>query len=306
MTRARGAGAALAITLALGWVGCGAATAPMPQTPESIVRQRSVPEAIVEAETGEEIELADFYARLRRAQVVYVGERHDRAEDHAAQYAILRELHKERGAVALGMEMFQRPFQEALDQWSAGQLDEAGLRRLTEYDARWGFDFALYRPMLEFARTWGLPVWALNAPRELTQQVAGVGVEGLGQEERAQLPELVLDEPAHRALFFSAFDADDHGDPHTLDHYYEAQVVWDETMASTVAEALNGPLAPAQLIVMAGRVHIQAGLGIPSRAARRGAEPYVTVIPLSPAELREELELPPDERAADFLWVVPE
>ncbi len=298
--------AAVVVMLVLGCAACGGATAPMPLTPESIVRQRSVPEAIVDAETGQEISLGDFYARLRRARVVYVGERHDRAEDHAAQYAILRELHKERGAVALGMEMFQRPFQDALDKWSAGQLDEASLRRLTEYDQRWGFDFALYRPMLEFARTWGLPLWALNAPRELTQRVAASGVEGLSPEERAQIPDLLLDDPAHRALFFSAFDGSDHGDPQTLDHYYEAQVVWDETMASGVAEALSGPMAPAQLLVIAGRVHIAAGLGIPSRAARRGAAPFLTVIPLSAAELSEELELPPAERAADFLWVVPE
>ena len=75
-------------------------------------------------------------------------------------------------------------------------------------------------------------------------------------------------------------------------------------MGSRVAETLARPQGPAKMIVFAGRVHVKFGLGVPERAAKRGAAPYAVVLPVTEAELKEELELPPEERAADFYWVV--
>jgi uncharacterized iron-regulated protein len=126
----------------------------------------------VDAATGKSLETEVFLAKLRAKTVVYVGERHDQPTDHGVQYAILRQLHRDEASLAIGMEMFQVPFQEPLTQWSAGLIDETVLRRETEYDKRWGFDFSMYRPILEFARNRGLEVVALNAPRELAYAVA--------------------------------------------------------------------------------------------------------------------------------------
>ncbi|MDH3727336.1 MAG: ChaN family lipoprotein, partial [Myxococcales bacterium] len=138
--------------------GCAGATRPEPRTAESIVREQEAPLKLVEAATGTEITLERLLSQMRNKRVVYVGERHDRPADHAVQYSLLRRLHADDSSLAIGMEMFQVPFQEPLDQWSAGEIDETVLRRETEYDQRWGFDFSMYRPMLEFARSRGLEV----------------------------------------------------------------------------------------------------------------------------------------------------
>jgi hypothetical protein len=58
------------------------------------------------------------------------------------------------------------------------------------------------------------------------------------------------------------------------------------------------------MVVLAGRVHVKFGLGVPERAAKRGAAPYAVVIPVTQEELEHELDRPPDERAADFYWVI--
>ena len=44
------------------------------------------------------------------------------------------------------------------------------------------------------------------------------------------------------------------------------------------------------MIVFAGRVHVKHGLGIPDRAAKRGAAPYVVVLPVTEQELKAELK----------------
>ena len=285
-------------------IGCAGATGRGAQSSEDIVRAQTQPSSLIDASTGKPVELAAFLAVIRTKKVVYVGERHDRAADHGAQYGILRQLHSEEPSLAIGMEMFQAPFQETLDRWSEGLIDESVLRRDTEYDERWGYDFSLYRPILEFARNRGLEVVALNAPREVAHAVAMSGVDQLDPELAASVPELDLDNAEHRALFDEAFDIGDHGAADMVDRYYEAQVLWDETMGARVAEALGRDGGPAKMIVFAGRVHVQRGLGIPDRAAKRGAVPYVVVLPVTESELKSELKRPAEERSADFFWSV--
>ena len=89
-----------------------------------------------------------------------------------------------------------------------------------------------------------------------------------------------------------------------MEQYYQAQVVWDETMGSRVAETLGRAGGPAKMIVFAGRVHVKRGLGVPDRAAKRGAAPYAVVLPVTEKELKAELKRPPEERSADFFWAV--
>jgi len=294
----------LATLVLMACVGCAGATRPDPQTAESIVRQRTAPLSLVDAATGKSIEPEAFLAAIRTKRVVYVGERHDRPEDHGVQYAILRQLHRDEASLAIGMEMFQIPFQEPLAKWSAGLIDETVLRKETEYDTRWGFDFSMYRPILEYARNRGLEVVALNTPRELVYAVAKDGLDSLSEEQASILPELDLANEQHRALFDSEFDEGEHAAGEAVDQYYEAQVVWDETMGSRVADTLGRRDGPAKMIVFAGRVHVERGLGIPDRGAKRGAAPYVVVMPVTKEELKAELKRPPETRSADFFWAV--
>jgi len=79
---------------------------------------------------------------------------------------------------------------------------------------------------------------------------------------------------------------------------YLAQLVWDETMGSAVAEVLGAEGAPARMVVLAGRTHVWGGLGIPRRAARRGAAPFVVVLPAARRELAELRD------RCDYAWLV--
>lgn len=145
--------------------------------------------------------------RLADRRVVFVGEAHDRYEDHLNQLAIIRGLHQRGADLAIGMEMFQQPFQEALDAYIAGEIDEDEMLRRTDYFERWRFDYRLYRPILRFAREQGIPVVALNLEREITTKVGDGGLEALSAEERARIPAVIdRDDPAYRARVKGVFD----------------------------------------------------------------------------------------------------
>lgn len=258
---------------------------------------------IYDVETGEKIERDAFYDRLARATYVVVGESHTSVEDHAVQDQIYRALiARHDGPVALGLEMVSRPYQVPLDEYAAGTIDDEELLEKLEWETRWGFSYLLYAPLWRAARASGSPIVALNARRELTKAVSQKGVDDLDLVMTNDLPELDLSDDAHRDWMRDIFAS--HGmemEEEKFERFYQAQVVWDETMAETAFDFMQTNSAAAMMIV-AGRGHTERGWGIPSRIERRIGDSDASVVTVSPmpspapslAELR-------DEKVADFV-----
>jgi uncharacterized iron-regulated protein len=263
-----------------------------------------VRERIEDLEEGREVSFARMMTDLSSVRVVYVGEEHDDPVHHSAQLEILEALHDHDPSLALGVEMVQRPFQSALDAWVAGEGDEAALLEGIEWEERWGFDFALYRPLFDACRQRHIPMVALNAEKELTRAVARNGLDALDDEERARLPELDLSVSAHRDMIREALSGHPHMTPDFFERMYAAQVVWDETMAERVASVLESPEAPQRMMVIAGSFHVRGGLGIPERAARRGATPYRIVSPVSPDDDPDQTPSSEDSPPSRYRWVL--
>ncbi len=261
---------------------------------------------IYRVEGGQRLDKADFFDALSGSRLIYIGESHDNATHHRIQAEILEGLaRRSPGRVALGMEMFQRPFQPALDAFVAGKLDEAGLLSASEYTTRWGHDFAFYRPLLELMRLQGSPVLALNAPGELTKRLSKEGLEGLDEAERAMLLESFgADNPAHRAMIQEALGSSHGGmDEATFARFYRVQVAWDAVMGATAADFLASRPDIAHVVVVAGMFHVQRGLGIAFHAQRRGAEGGVIVIPIALGDEAVFAEDVVGSGVGDFVWV---
>src|SRR5947208_2113670 len=67
--------------------------------------------------------LSAVVEKLAQKKIVYVGEEHDKFSHHQVQLEVLRGLYQQTPKLAVGMEMFQRPFQKALDDYIAGAID---------------------------------------------------------------------------------------------------------------------------------------------------------------------------------------
>ncbi|HEY9648350.1 MAG TPA: ChaN family lipoprotein, partial [Chroococcidiopsis sp.] len=242
---------------------------------------------------------------LAQATVVYLGETHDSQADHAAQLQIIEALYRRSHRLAIGMEMFQRPFQAALDQYLAGTISEAELRQRTEYDQRWGYAWANYAPILRFAKEHQIPLLALNTPTEVTQKVAQKGLSALTPNERRWIPpdaDIDLSSQSYRQFLRPIYDEfhDGHGTASGFENFFLSQVLWDETMAEAIARFLTTH-PQHQVVVLAGQGHIVYGYGIPSRVARRQARRRFSqrLVLLNPSPL---LHTDDTTGLADYLW----
>lgn len=238
---------------------------------------------------------------LARQRVVFVGETHDAYAHHLIQLAIIRDLHARDPNLAIGLEMFQRPFQKVLDRFVAGDIDTREMLVQSEYFRRWRFDYRLYAPILDYAREHGIALVALNAEHELAAAVSRTGLEGLSDHDREALPrDIDESNQAYRQRLQNIFES--HPGSGDFEAFHQVQLVWDETMAETAADYL---LAHPQrrMVILAGHGHLAYGDGIPQRMARRMEAPMAIVLndwpgPFDPALadyllLSEPRELPP-------------
>jgi len=305
----RGAVSALAV-IAIGCGGrYGGSPVEHPRPAKGGIEAAGLPYQIVDARTRKSVDEPAFWDRLAGARAVCVGEEHPNPHHHWMQLHVVRELIKRLprgGKLALAMEMFQRPFQGVLDDYAARRIDAAALRSRSGYEERWGYAYGFYGPTIDAAVGAGAQLLAANAAKELTKKVVHHGLPSLTADEKAQLPELVLDDAAHRAWFDATMEdmggtsahaqkpaapdqptkdatpakspahgADDADEMPSADRIYTVQVIWDETMADTGAKWLAANPG-GHLILLAGNGHCHDS-AIISRMKRRGIADALSV-----------------------------
>ncbi|HEC97449.1 MAG TPA: PDZ domain-containing protein [Nitrospirae bacterium] len=217
-------------------------------------------------ETANTTGLDAVIRKIKDSRVIFVGEMHTAYEDHVVQYEIIRRLFRDGRKLVIGMEMFQRPFQKYLDQYIQGDITEGEFLRKTEYFKRWGFDYNLYRDILQYARANRIPVIALNIRKEIIKKVSENGIDSLSEDEYAEIPQdMDMTNQQYREYLRSVFSQ--HDNNRNFENFVQSQILWDETMAHTIAETLKEN-PDKQMVVLAGNGHIRYSWGIPDRVRR--------------------------------------
>jgi uncharacterized iron-regulated protein len=238
------------------------------------------PRALVGGAAEDALTPGALESAVDAARVVLVGEAHDQRSHHIFQRDLLARMASGGGPLLLGMEMFQRPFQEPLDAYVAGEIDELEMLRRTEYATRWSMDHTMYAPLWRLCREHGIRIVALNPAREVHQKLRKEGLDALTAEERTGLAaEIDLAQEAHRKRLIDVLQKVHPSPPDVAEKFYVAQTAWDETMAESAARALDEAGPDSRMLIVAGSQHIQEFDGVAARLARRlpGLEPLVVV-----------------------------
>jgi uncharacterized iron-regulated protein len=246
------------------------------------------------------ISFGEMLDELMAADVICVGESHDCELHHQVQLQIIKSLFARDERLGVGMEMFQRPYQKDVDQYFQGKTSEEDFLKSTEYQKRWGFEWGLYRPIVEFCRKNGVPLAALNVATELRKRLSSVGHDKLTEDEKKQLGSIDFQVKDHRDYWYERL-ATMHGPatnvtPEQKERGYQVMTTWDEYMAASAAE-FQQQRQLRRMVVLAGSGHIDHGFGIPNRTVKRTGGKVVT-IKIESGEKPEKSEGKP---VADFI-----
>lgn len=221
---------------------------------------------------------ANIADEIKDKKIIFIGEEHDKPAHHMNQLKIIKVLYKMNGNLAIGMEMFEKPFQQFINDYLSGNIDERQFLKKTEYFKRWGLDYRLYRPIIDFAKENKIPVIALNAESEIVKKVSENGLQSLSEGERRRIPdEMDFSDAQYRRLLREIFKFHPGSEDKDFNLFYQVQILWDETMAESIYEFLNGN-PDYQIVVLAGNGHLVNGYGIPKRTYRRNGFEYSTIL----------------------------
>ncbi len=270
-------------------------------------------EEIFHLPTGIRMPFDGMMDMVSGARLVCIGETHDNIHAHRVELLVIRELARRfPGKIAIGMEMFREPQQEALDRWTRGELSELEFLKASKWHENWGSDFRYYRDILDFARENRIDVIALNPPRDLEREVSRTGLDNVPADLAAKLPVTAPPDPYQRAMMKAVYGAHLPSEG-MFDSFFRVQMLWEESMASRIVDYLRSPRGEGKrMVTVTGGWHVRYGFGVPKKAIRRMPMPYVIVLP-------EEIEIP-EEKAdqqmevdlpeipllrGDFAWMVP-
>lgn len=215
---------------------------------------------------------------IKNKKVIYIGEHHDQFAHHINQLNIIKELSKLNKKLAIGMEMFQSPFQKEIDDYINGKIDERQFLQKTEYFKRWGLDYNLYKPIIEFAKENKIPIVALNIDREFVSKVSKSGIDSLIEKEKKLLPsEMDFSDRDYKERLREVFNGHPDSRRVNFDFFFQSQIIWDEAMAESINRFLSDN-RNYQIVVLAGSGHLMYGSGIPKRAFRRNGYEYSIIL----------------------------
>jgi uncharacterized iron-regulated protein len=258
--------------------------------------ERFRPGQIVDVASGKAISFEELIEQISSKDLIFVGEAHDNPDHHLIQVQILQAVAARSPSLTMAVESFQKHQQPKVDRYLQGESTEKEFLEAVDWKKTWGYDYRFYRPLMQLARERKYRVLAINAPNDLVRKVARTGLKSLDPSERDRLPkEIDLTQERHRSFLNDMYKEHSPRDIKEFEFFYEAQCVWDETMADSLAEHLQS--GKGRLVVFTGNGHIVNKFGIPDRTVRRVPASMVTVMPY-PLNGKETV----DRESADYVW----
>ena len=245
---------------------------------------------------------------------IVAGEIHDNMRTHAAQLAVIegaRRISQSDGKkLFVGFEQFYRMHDMYLDAYIAGEMTVDQMLLKTNWSQTWGYDPAMYKPIFEYCRIYGIPMRGLNIPQPFVSTVKRYGIQDLPEELKEWLPDnMDFGNRAHYNHFIQLI-TQGHGDvtgyEEVLKRYYEIQVLWEEWMSQSVAMTLQKH-PESRIVALIGSGHVEGRFGFPDRIEKRCSERPYTIVPRPVLyKMNDEYMLPdiahPDKGVADLVW----
>ena len=126
-------------------------------------------DGITDTATGAVITPAEMAKRLEGTGLLFIGENHTNIDFHEVQLRTIKALHEAGRDVLIGLEMYPYPEQPVLDNWNEGRYTEDGFVELSRWYDNWGYHWNYYRTIFLYARQHGIPLYAVNSPREVVK-----------------------------------------------------------------------------------------------------------------------------------------
>lgn len=212
---------------------------------------------------------------LKKINIIFIGEYHDKPDHHKIQFHIIKALHQSRIPIVIGLEMFASEYQNLLNKWVAGDIE---LKEFLDiYKNNWSYEWDLYKDIFIYAKDNNIPLIGLNVPRDIPQRVSRYGLSALTVEELKILPsdlQCEIESGISTEILKMVFKSHDKED---FIFFCQAQMIWDKTMAKNIIEHLKSN--PDNLMIVLAGIGHAFKKGIPYHIRRQSDFIYRVILP---------------------------
>lgn len=233
-----------------------------------------------------------FIKQAAKGRVVLLGEHHAQGDHQRWELHTLTALHAHNPNMVIGFEMFPRKVQPVLDQWIAGELNEAEFLEQSQWQKYWNFDAKYYLPLFHFARMNQIPIHALNVSRELVKKVRKEGWGNIAESEREGVSDPSPPGEGYKNLLISIYQQHGAHKPGAkkeakdkkadlespgFKRFLQGQTLWDAAMAQIIYQQTQKD--PTLLFVgVMGSGHVVNDYGVPDQLKSLGQKDVTTMI----------------------------
>lgn len=222
-----------------------------------------------------------LFERIAQAHSAILGETHDNPEHHRLQRVVLEAMAARGRRSVLAMEQFDSQYQPELDAARLHGADAEAVADAGHFDRK-GWNWPLYKPLVQFALEFGWPLAAANLSRGDARAI-------VSDPSRSRLPP--PDPAVERAL------AQDISESH-CGHPPEAKLLRGMVEAQRARDARMASVLKRDTVLIAGAGHARRDRGVPI---------YLTsgdVLSIAFMEVQDGANSPQDyePQSYDYLW----
>ena len=229
---------------------------------------------------------ARLLEKLEPYQVIFIGDHHSEDDLHNTIALLITALSQKGYKVHLANEWFTPSDTKTLELFTNNDINETEFLEQIQWKKRNRFySYDSFKPMYEAVKNNKGYLHGINLSKAEQKRLSDDNLSAMDKDERTFEAGLDLDVAPHKELvmpFLSHCHAPKKGESlqACIDRMYRVQVAWDSKMALE-SHALAKALAKDEkLIVFAGSMHIENGLGIPLRFARLSNILTASIIPI--------------------------
>jgi uncharacterized iron-regulated protein len=264
------------ITTIILFTGCAEKVAPLTHNLEK-------KEDIYSIKQAKSISMQELLNEVENYPVIFVGDHHNTEKTHKFFADFINELTKKGYNLSLANEWFTPEQDSILKEYTDNKFDTDTFKQKVEWDKfskyKWEYVSSLY----EAIKNNHGKLYGMNISKKNRTKISLKQFDKMSDEEKAFYNNLDLGVTAHKQLISPYLKHCDKM-PTTSkepceERMYRVQVTWDTYMAQNVAkiskEVIKTP--KDKLLVFAGAMHIEQGLGIPLRFVRLSNLPFITI-----------------------------
>lgn len=244
---------------------------------------------LYDGQSLEKVSQTRLNEQISQASVLLIGEQHDSHEHHRQQIRLLNTVGQLHSDAILGMEFFSYDQQPAMDRYLNKQATESEFLN----EVAWaGIPFAEYKEQFWTPLRYNGWTFGINLPKFVARQISSLGLNAIDNAAASFLPpDPQLGNEAYFQRFSEAMQQ--HVPAKKIQHYFEAQSMWDDTMAwQTLDRWLH---EKKFMTVIVGEFHVAYGGGLPARLKARSENlaRSIKILTISQISDCEELKVHP-------------